>query len=69
LEKVSGKGDKKDFVDTNEVEDKEVQPNLSPEELEKLLKKEKLTVLVSKKDLGDRTFHKKGKASKQKEHP
>jgi len=71
LEKVSGKGDKKDFVDTNEVEEKEVQSNLSPEELEKLLKKEKLTVLVSKKDLGDRSKeggnHKKGKGSKQKE--
>lgn len=66
LEKVSGKGDKKDFVDTNEVEEKVVEQNLSPEELEKLLKKEKLTVLVSKKDLGDRSkdFSKKGKGSK-----
>lgn len=53
LEKLSGKGDKKDFLEAGEVEKPaEVQKELDSNDL-KLLQKEKLTVLVSKRDRED----------------
>lgn len=73
LEKLSGKGDKKDYIDSNETEKVQVQPNINPEDLNKLLKKEKLTVLVSKKEQSDKSKeifggnNKKGKGGKLKD--
>ncbi|EAR82031.2 hypothetical protein TTHERM_01345770 (macronuclear) [Tetrahymena thermophila SB210] len=58
LEKLSGKGDnKKDYVDQTETTTTttETKSELKIEDLNKLLQKEKLTVLVSKKDKADQS--------------
>ncbi|KAL4463398.1 hypothetical protein ABPG72_011610 [Tetrahymena utriculariae] len=55
LEKLSGKGDKKDYVDQTETTTTETKQEIKIEDLNKLLQKEKLTVLVSKKDKTDQS--------------
>lgn len=65
LEKLSGKGDKKDFLESGETEAVvQQQKELKAEDL-KLLQKEKLTVLVSKKDRPDAVSFGSGPANKK----
>lgn len=56
MEKLSGKGDKKDYIDhTTNDQPAQQKAEIKPEDLNKLLQKEKLTVLVSKKDKTDQS--------------
>lgn len=51
LEKLSGKGDKNDFLEASNISQTVVpKSEISQEELDKILKKDKLTVLVSKRE-------------------
>lgn len=70
MEKLSGKGDKKDYIDhTTNDQPAQQKAEIKPEDLNKLLQKEKLTVLVSKKDKTDQSQAIFGGHSKKAQKP